>query len=506
MISFGTTALAILFAVPSASFTLPSAQRVRVRVSESSSRSNAFSDLETQDEATSMEETTTSTSDYDPSDLMLGLLKETYPGDDCGSVDVESEQSTVDIVRDLDGNPLSKEYFAEKMGITNVESYTCPEEDAFHGLMSNGCRVHLVPGGETAFYKHVVFEHLGHAQEKLKNAPHKLIRDAKSYQVVASFLLSKACQTMTEKTGVRIPKCYDAKLEPNHSNPMESKFSFLFEDYAPSDGWYQQWLLQDIEGCEAAISTFAKIHAFFWDGSEFWNDTDAARELEAGVWKSGSYVQPKAQGSDQCKNVAKEWATKRMKFEKELSSFDYWDNLGERLESIAEECGRIAHPFADDTLSEQYKKYRTFTHGDPKQANLLFRSSTESKLEVGLIDFQWAGFGLAASDFAHFITAAVHADMLVDGGEEILQRYYFDELQKYLVEFGAFDTVDDAIQNYSYDTFIDQYETAVLDICRLMIAYTWSRFTEPVEKDDEAGCARTMNKTSYNKSIPNVVW
>ena len=32
------------------------------------------------------------------------------------------------------------------------------------------------------------------------------------------------------------------------------------------------------------------------------------------------------------------------------------------------------------------------------------------------------------------------------------------------------------------------------------------RFEEPVEKDDEVGCVRTMNKTSYNKSIPNVVW
>ncbi|KAL7538448.1 hypothetical protein ACHAXR_008555 [Thalassiosira sp. AJA248-18] len=442
---------------------------------------------------------------------MIGLLQETfeYTGNDLLSLEAEdsSEQSVDNIIRDLDGYPLSKEYFAQKMGITNVETYTCPEEDAFRGFMSNACRVHLVPGGESAFYKSIVFENLDHAQEKLKTAPHKLIRDAKSYQVVASFLLSKACQTMTEKTGVRIPRCYDAKLEPNHSNPMESKFSFLFEDYSPSDGWYQEWLLQDVEECEAALSTFAKIHAFFWSGSEFWNDEDAASELEAGVWKSGSYVQPTAQNLNQCSIVAKEWATKRLKFEKELSSFDYWDNLGERLESIAEECGRYAHPFADDTLSEQYKKYRTFTHGDPKQANLLFRMPEDSsQLQVGLIDFQWSGFGLAASDIAHFITSGVHADMLVDGSEDKLLRYYYGELQKSLVEFGAFSTADDAVQNYSYDTFIDQYEIGVLDICRLMIAYTWARFDEPVEKDDEAGCARTMNKTSYNKSIPTIVW
>ena len=39
-------------------------------------------------------------------------------------------------------------------------------------------------------------------------------------------------------------------------------------------------------------------------------------------------------------------------------------------------------------------------------------------MDVGLIDFQWSGFGLAATDIAHFITSAVHADLLNDGGEE----------------------------------------------------------------------------------------
>lgn len=124
---------------------------------------------------------------------------------------------------------------------------------------------------------------------------------------------------------------------------------------------------------------------------------------------------------------------------------------------------------------------------------------------MGLIDFQWAGFGLAATDIAHFISAAVYADLLIDGGESNLLQYYYEELKGYLVEYGAYESVDEAIEQYSVDTFTVQYETAVLDMCRLVIAYAWSRF-EPVDKDDEAGCARTMNKNSYNKSMPNVVW
>lgn len=414
------------------------------------------------------------------------------------------------IIRDLDGNPLSTEYFATAMGIKHVESYSCPEEDAFRGFMSNACRVKLFPGGESAFYKCIVFKDLGHAWEKLKTAPFKLIRDLQSYKVVASFLKSKACHVMVKKTGVKIPKCYDAKLEPNETDPIESKFSFLLEDLSPEDGWYQKWLLDEKDECEACLTTYAKIHAFFWHGSSFWDDKDAAKEFESAVWKSGSYVQPHAQNPDQWKTVAKEWAIKKMKFAKtKLSSFDYWDNLGERLEAVAEECGRQSHPFAEDeSFSSEYHQWRTFTHGDPKQANIFFRRSDETSeiQQVALIDYQWSGFGLAASDIAHFLTSAVYADLLEDSGEEYLMRFYYDELQKYLVEYGAFASVDDARRGYSYEVFAGQYETAVLDLCRLIIAYTWDRFDQPAEKGDEAACALTMNKTSYNKSIPTAIW
>lgn len=420
-----------------------------------------------------------------------------------------SSSQCVDIVRDLQGYPLSAEYFAEKLHVLDTKSYSCPEKEAVRGLMSNACRIHLSPSGTTAFYKRIVFETLSHAQEKMKSAPHKLVRDVNSYKVETSFLSSKACKAVIETAGLHIPKCYDANLQPNDLNPIESKFSVLLEDFSPSDGWSQRWLLQDETEIKATLTTFAKLHAFFWSGSSFWNDQEeAAQELEDGVWKSASYTQPKLQTLNQCSNVAKGWATSKLKCEKELSSFDYWDNLGTRLESTAEENGRQAHPFAEEgsSLSDEYKQYRTFVHGDPKQANLFFRrSSSEGGIDVGLIDFQWSGFGLAATDIAHFITAAVHADRLNDGGEDALLRYYHDNLQTYLVEYGVYPSADDAAQKFSYELFMKQYETGVLDMCRLVIAYAWARF-EPVDKDDTVGCARTMNKNSYNKSLPNVVW
>ena len=418
------------------------------------------------------------------------------------SSDDGSEQC-VDITRDLDGHPLNVKYFVDHINI-HADTYSCPEQDAVRGIMSNAARIHLHPSKDTLFFKRIEFSHLDHAWAKLKTAPHKLTRDVNSYEVETSFLASKACKAVIQKTGVRIPKCYDANLLPDHANPIESKFSILLEDFAPSNGWYQKWLIRSEEECHASLTTLAKIHAFFWTGSDFWNDKDAAKELEASVWRSGGYVQPQMQTLNQCDNVASGWAKNKMNCRDGLESLRFWENLGERLQSIARECGKLAHPFSDEGPSSQFEKYKTFTHGDPKQANFLFKED-DGGLQVGLIDFQWSGFGLAGTDIAHFLAAAVHADMLVDGGETSLLRFYYAKLQEYLVEYGAFKSKNDVSEHFGYELFLKQYETGVLDLCRLVIAYAWSRF-ERIEDDDIVGKQKTANKNSYNKSVKNVIW
>ena len=79
----------------------------------------------------------------------------------------------------------------------------------------------------------------------------------------------------------------------------------------------------------------------------------------------------------------------------------------------------------------------------------------------------------------------MYADLLVDGGEDMLRQYYYKELCKYRVQYGNFNSIEEARQDFPYATLVEQYETAVLDLCRLMIAYTWARFTEPVAANDE---------------------
>ena len=277
----------------------------------------------------------------------------------------------------------------------------------------------------------------------------------------------------------------------------------MIQDFSPLDGWYQQRWLLNHEECKATLNILAKFHAFFWNGSSFYQERDAVEELYQSVWESGSYIQPN-RNKNQCENVAKAWKANKYLCEDELSCFDYWEDLGDRLQSLSYENGRLAHPFANEETKNDYQQFRTLIHGDPKQANYLFRQDSKA-LQVGMLDFQWCGFGLAATDIAHFMTSAVHSNCL-NGGEDFLLKFYFDRLQQYLVEYGAFDSSKEALEAFTYETFQRQYETGVMDICRLVIAYAWSRFDPVDDQEDYDGVTRTMNKNSYNKSKSNVVW
>jgi hypothetical protein len=50
----------------------------------------------------------------------------------------------------------------------------------------------------------------------------------------------------------------------------------------------------------------------------------------------------------------------------------------------------------------------------------------------------------------------------------------------------------------------EQYEAAVLDLCRVVFGYQWVRVKASPESI--LANAESMNKNSYNKSIDNALW
>ena len=331
--------------------------------------------------------------------------------------------------------------------------------------------------------------------------------DVRSYAVEAAFLGSTACAELIEAghaAKVHVPKAFAVDLQPCDASPLESRFALLLQDFGAEDGWAQRGLLNEDEA-RAALTCLGRFHAFFWEGSSFWRrGNPATSELEAAVWPAGGYWQPSMQPASQFSELATKWKGHLEafgeRFSRELDGIDL-STLGERLERLAPEVAAEAHPFDVAALGDSgsMRHQRTLIHGDPKAANLFVRTAEEGDLEVGLIDFQWCGFGLAATDVAHHICAALSADCLSQDGarEAALLDHSHAALCAALVEAGVAPSAPEAAAAYPRATLQSQYEAGVLDMCRLVFGYQWSR----ANFDEDA-----PNKNAYNKSLRNAVW
>jgi thiamine kinase-like enzyme len=161
-------------------------------------------------------------------------------------------------------------------------------------------------------------------------------------------------------------------------------------------------------------------------------------------------------------------------------------------------------------LSERstYHPQRTLIHGDPKAANLFFRrpcspstrlnrgldrtcphtqttnanagappsTVQHEKWEIGLIDFQWSGWGLGAVDIAYLLASSAHPSLLDLTMAAKMERHwlelYHNELCNALVDVGLASTVAVAeTKIMPLETLWTQYESALLDHCCSVFSY-----------------------------------
>ena len=243
-----------------------------------------------------------------------------------------------------------------------------------------------------------------------------------------------------------------------------------------------------MEGADlrATLRALARFHAHFSDA--------ARRPRPDEQWRCGGHWQPAYQNAEQFeRGVEDAWPRLLENFRSVLEASPATrdldlEALGGRVQRAAVAAGREAHPFAHDVTDVE--EWRTLIHGDLKAANILVDGD-----EVALLDFQYVGDGLAATDLAHFLTASVAGSELLRDGT--LRDGELVDL--YLAEFStALGRAVDA------DAFKRQFDVAVVDKARFVFSYLWPRIdASPAELQRGADI---WNRNSYNKDVKAATW
>ena len=325
------------------------------------------------------------------------------------------------------------------------------------------------------------------AIKKATAQPQKLRRDVASFRVEAAFLSSEAAKDLVKATGVQVPTVLSATVDTPTDDPLDAASLLFLRDFSPDDGYRQSNLLGG-DDLRATLRALARFHAHFSQA--------ARRPRPDEKWRCGGHWQPAYQNAEQFETAVEDaWPRLLDNFQSVLEASPATRDLdlvalGGRVQRAAVVAGREAHPFSAEDVSADVEEWRTLIHGDLKAANVLVQGD-----DVALLDFQYVGDGLAATDLAHFLTASVAGSELLKDGT--LRDGELVDL--YLSEFAA------ALgRNVDGDAFRRQFDVAVVDKARFVFSYLWPRIdASPAELQRGAG---TWNRNSYNKDIKAATW
>jgi len=292
---------------------------------------------------------------------------------------------------------------------------------------------------------------------------------------------------------------YRTEQRVYRDTPVDSRFGLLLRDFAPNQQWKQHPHL-DKDHMAAALCSLARFHAFFWLGPRHCDGDPPAgsiAELLPLLWGIGSYWDLQKQpGASQIEALPANWGRLLAAFQGQglLGREEALGmaSVGVRLERVAREAASRVHGTAQTVL-----------HGDPKAPNFFFRRSAGSSGEargmpdVGLIDFQWSGPGLAAVDVVYCIWASASADLLEEPqGEARLLVAYHTRLVEALVAAGVARDEEQAHgEILPFAVFEREYTWALLDLARIVVGEHWKTVT-PESLAERRG---KLTFNAYNK-------
>jgi len=377
------------------------------------------------------------------------------------------------------------------------------------------CEIHCVwaPVGPPArlFMKHVVHAKARDAATDA-DARAKAIRNRQSYwNEVAALSDSYFCAGQLPSV-LRLPTIYLKTHSHDFTKPSpdeEESWTFLYGSLNAS--CQQLPVFERMEQLHAVLQWLATAHAFHWGQlGPSSTSTHAAEQGEGqeqehnphavtaqGVWEQGTHLAYHKRPTEELAAVGAVWAdfTAPTAF-----NWPQLSGLGVRLSAVAQSVGAALSVHAP---RNQRRGCVTLVHGDVKPGNIFLEREREAGESgsgsgssgsgssgsggVTMIDFQWSGLGLAATDVAYFLAMAP-SDALLDllsqeGGGRLEVDYlcvYYNYLQAAHAKFhgdssSSSSSIDGNSSNstlscsYPYEAFREDFQLALLDFMRWMV-------------------------------------
>ena len=283
----------------------------------------------------------------------------------------------------------------------------------------------------------------------------------------------------------RMVTAFTCKAIVRKDNPIDSSFALLLDDFSEENGW-RQVVQTDLAQTKATLQALARMHAFFWLGQRR-QDKTLTEALAGSLWPIATYWDQAKQPADQANRLSAIFSRFVSDFgDPEVSKAAGRKDYGAVLASQVERLEREVHRGEKQTI----------IHGDAKSANFFYKASSTEKqgLDVGVIDFQWTGSGLCATDVAYAMWACPQAEVLDQ--EHQLVEFYHDQLSQELAELEP----PGGAQAPTLNAFKAQYQAAFLDLCRVVLADHWSTVT-PTTLAARAAMPEVKRKVfnAYNK-------
>lgn len=215
--------------------------------------------------------------------------------------------------------------------------------------------------------------------------------------------------------GCRVPR-------PFYAGDDGTSFALLMEAFVGNQGWEQMLTIPRGAHTNAILRWLARFHATFLPTRVGGGGVPVMIE---GCWDYGTHMALEKRPESELENLS----TTLEAFVEQFADADPYfqtagaKSIGPRLQAVAKSVAWHLRPSVGGV--EGGARLFTITHGDFKQANMFFRSDPshdDATLEVAVIDWQWTGAGVAATDLFFICAMALSDETVANYGSEVCKH------------------------------------------------------------------------------------